>query len=191
MAKLDGHTIHVITEMPAYSVEVTKRPVETGMSITDHVEPQPTILTLEGKILGPNSSSIRSKLKKAMDSGKLVSYKGRNTFADVVIESFDSTHDARTSNGFVFTATLVEIRIAKPSYGALESKQQTQVKSTTNGGQKQTQNKKQGATYHTIRKGQSFSSIAPKYGTTWQKIKQLNVGVDPNKLQIGQKVRVS
>ena len=41
-----------------------------------------------------------------------------------------------------------------------------------------------------IQKGDTLWGIAQKYNTTVTKLKQLNPGIDPNRLQIGQKVRV-
>jgi membrane-bound lytic murein transglycosylase D len=43
--------------------------------------------------------------------------------------------------------------------------------------------------YHSVRKGETLSSIARKYGTTVKKIKQLN-GLKSDKLKIGKKLRV-
>lgn len=45
------------------------------------------------------------------------------------------------------------------------------------------------ATYHTIRKGESLSTIARKYGTTVKKIKSLN-GLRNNNIRAGKKLRI-
>ena len=47
-----------------------------------------------------------------------------------------------------------------------------------------------GAEYHTIVSGDTFSALAGKYGTTSDKIKELNPDLNPNNLQLGTKVRV-
>jgi len=88
---------------------------------------------------------------------------------------------------------LQKVRIADPSYEKIEQPQRSQVKPTSNAGRKQTENAPQedDEVYHTIRQGQTFYAIAPKYGTTWQKIIELNPETDPKTLQIGQRVRVS
>lgn len=47
--------------------------------------------------------------------------------------------------------------------------------------------------YYTVQRGDSLSSIATKYGTTWQQLYEWNKGVigpDPNKIYPGQKLRV-
>lgn len=47
-----------------------------------------------------------------------------------------------------------------------------------------------GAVYYTVKSGDTLSAIASKYGTTYQKIAQLNGISNPNKIYKGQKLRV-
>lgn len=47
-----------------------------------------------------------------------------------------------------------------------------------------------GAVYYTVRSGDALSGIASKYGTTYQRIAQLNGISNPNKIYVGQKIRV-
>ena len=47
-----------------------------------------------------------------------------------------------------------------------------------------------GAVYYTVRSGDTLSGIAVKYGTTYQKIVQMNGIANPNKIYVGQKIRV-
>lgn len=47
-----------------------------------------------------------------------------------------------------------------------------------------------GAVYYTVRSGDTLSGIASKYGTTYQKIEQMNSIANPNKIYTGQKLRV-
>lgn len=49
---------------------------------------------------------------------------------------------------------------------------------------------KQTAQYHTIVAGDTFGSLARKYGTTSEAIQKLNPGVEPTKIRIGQKICV-
>ena len=46
------------------------------------------------------------------------------------------------------------------------------------------------ATYYTVKSGDTLSGIAAKYGTTYQKIANLNGIANPNKIYAGQKIRV-
>jgi LysM repeat protein len=43
---------------------------------------------------------------------------------------------------------------------------------------------------YTVQSGDTFASIATKTGTTVAKLEQLNPGVDPTALHVGQKIRV-
>lgn len=190
MAILDGHKILVERENFAGSVEAPEHPVEEGIALTDHVEPIPIMLSLEGRILGPDAADIRDQLHSAMRSGKIISYSGRNAMRDALITSFDSDHDANVANGYIFHATVKELRIAKPSTPEPKGVAKQSVKVMSSLGMQQTQNKAKPPIFHLIRKGQTFFGIAPKYGTSWPAIKALNPGVNPNALQIGQKVRV-
>ena len=47
-----------------------------------------------------------------------------------------------------------------------------------------------GAVYYTVRSGDALSGIAAKYGTTYQKLAQMNGIANPNKIYVGQKLRV-
>ena len=47
-----------------------------------------------------------------------------------------------------------------------------------------------GAVYYTVRSGDTLSGIAAKYGTTYQKLAQMNGIASPNKIYAGQKLRV-
>lgn len=46
------------------------------------------------------------------------------------------------------------------------------------------------ATYYTVKKDDTLSSIAKRYGTTYQQLAKLNSITDPNVINIGQKIRV-
>lgn len=48
----------------------------------------------------------------------------------------------------------------------------------------------QEAQYYTAKSGDTLSGIAAKYGTTYQKIAQMNGLTNPNKIYVGQKLRV-
>jgi len=44
--------------------------------------------------------------------------------------------------------------------------------------------------WHTVQRGESLSSIARRYGTTWQAIAQANNLSNPNQIYVGQKLKV-
>jgi len=195
MAMLGGYEIHVITENPEYAVNITQYPVEEDIDLTDHVERLPSVMTITGMVLGPEASNIREKLKEAMYAGTRLDYIGRNAFRQVLIASIQTEHDYEVANGYRFTMTLHQVRVAKPSYAPFlnDPIMLSQVKPTTSAGQQQLENKPTTGTpqMHTMRRGETMYSIAPKYGTTWQAILALNPGIDPKRLQIGQQIRVA
>jgi LysM repeat protein len=43
---------------------------------------------------------------------------------------------------------------------------------------------------HTVQQGETLSSIARRYGTSWQAIAQANSLVNPNQIYVGQKLRI-
>lgn len=50
--------------------------------------------------------------------------------------------------------------------------------------------KKVAHVYYVVKRGDTLSGIASKYGTTYQRLAQINGIADPNKIYIGQKIKV-
>lgn len=50
--------------------------------------------------------------------------------------------------------------------------------------------KKPVSVYYVVKRGDTLSAIASKYGTTYQRLAQINGIADPNKIYAGQKIRV-
>jgi lysozyme len=48
----------------------------------------------------------------------------------------------------------------------------------------------QGAMYHTVQQGETLSSIAQRYGTTWQALASANGIVNPNQIYVGQRLKI-
>ena len=44
--------------------------------------------------------------------------------------------------------------------------------------------------YHTVQRGETLSGIAKRYGTTYMKLAALNKILNPNKIYVGQKIRI-
>lgn len=47
-----------------------------------------------------------------------------------------------------------------------------------------------GTVWHTVQQGETLSSIARRYGTSWQTIAQANGIVNPNQIYVGQKLKI-
>jgi LysM repeat protein len=193
-SKIAGYEIQVLSEKFGKSVSISEHPVEEGFNISDHVEMDVQPINLKVNIVRPTFERAQKAvdiLEKKMANGDKVVYQNtRKTYTNLLIESIDISRDSSIGNGYSGTIVLKKVRIAQQAY--IPPKQNSQIKKVTNSGRKQTQNKpKTTVKHHTIRRGETYWGIAPKYGTTWQTIQRLNPGVDPRKLQIGQRVRVA
>lgn len=188
MARLGDIELHVERESLKNDVGVPTHPVEDGAKLSDHVERLPKSLSLTGKVIRDSmgeAKSIIQAIRVMSYKGETATYTGRMVHHNMAVTNFTYEADANIANGFNFTATLQEIRIANQSYKTDSSS----AKSSSTAGLQQTQNQQSGAKYHTIKKGETYWDLAPKYGTTWQQLEKLN-GTDPKKLQVGQKIRV-
>jgi len=193
MPILAGITVHITSEDVSNSSEITNHPVEEGASTTDHSKSNPQTISLSGIIQGSDAVKQCEELEKKVNNGDTVTFEGHKAYLNMMLSSFEYKASKSIKNGYSFDASLQKIRKVDPSYVKLEQPTKSQVKGASNAGRKQTENSpsENDKVYHTIRKGQTFYAIAPKYGTTWQKVKELNPNVNPRALQIGQKVRVS
>jgi LysM repeat protein len=193
-SKIAGYEIQVTSESIGKSVSISEHPVEEGFVISDHVQMDVQPFDLRVIIIRPTFERAQKAVdyfEKKMKNGEKVTYhNGKKTYTNLLIESMDISRDSGLSNGYSGSIKLKKVRIAQQAY--IPPKENSQIKKTTNSGRKQTQNKSNTPEkYHTIRSGETYWGIAPKYGTTWQAIQKLNPGVDPKRLQIGQKVRVA
>lgn len=115
MARLGNIEFVLIREDRTYENEVTSHPVERGSDVTDHVTNQPLTFQIEGEYTGPDAGRIHREFVKLFRSGEPVYYSGRAAMANAVIENFTSSVDENIANGFHFSLTLKNIRVAKPS----------------------------------------------------------------------------
>lgn len=190
MAKLGSYNLFVLSESPQFSVQTTSYPVEKGIAMTDHVQPEPESLQIQVFLSGSNYQKTLDQLKNSMYKGEMMNYAGRFIVRNVVIESISPNADKSAKNGVMVTISLKQIRVATTPYAKAAVKN-TQAKKVSNAGQKQpTAKKASNATYHVIKKGDTFWALAKKYGTTTTNLRKLNPNVDEKKLQIGSKVRV-
>lgn len=143
MAKLGEVEFMVISETPSFSNTVTEKPVEGG-TITDNVKQNSTILDITGVVAEEGAFIKLQQLRRYSKSGELLLYTGRNIFANVVFERFDTTHTVKVRNGFEFSIKLKEVRIATAQTVEVAAKDpasskkqtKTQTKPTTKQGKK-------------------------------------------------------
>lgn len=138
MALLDGIYMTVEAEDPAFPVVVTEQPVEDGVDLTDHVQRQVRTLPLSGVIVGPDAAQKREYLISASNTGRIVRYVGRNAFTGIITD-LSTNHDHTVADGFRFSFTLREIRIAKATpISQLPAPIRSQAAPIVNSGIKQT-----------------------------------------------------
>ncbi|MFJ7662028.1 LysM peptidoglycan-binding domain-containing protein [Lysinibacillus sp. NPDC097162] len=189
-AQLNGLLIHVTSEDANFDVDIPTHKVEKGIDLSDHVERKPEVVKLSGLLIRPTNErveSLISKLKNIEIKGQLVTYEGRRIYKNMLMSGLSIKASSKVMNGYNFSCTLTEVRIAQSSYVAPEIKAVTAP--VAEAGRKQTENKKGKEVYHVIKKGDTFSSLGQKYGTKWQDIQKWS-GYDPQKLPVGVKIRV-
>ncbi|WP_313893853.1 LysM domain-containing protein [Psychrobacillus sp.] len=192
MAKINGIQIHVEKESLQNDVELPSHPVEKGINLTDHVERKPVVLSISGKLIRPDNTSLETllgRLSTIETKGTVVNYEGRRIYHNLMIAAFSYDADSKIMNGFNFSMTLKEVRFAAPSYVSLPKKTKTAVAGVSSVGRKQTVNKKQSPIYHVTKKGDTYSGIAQKYGAKWQEV-QKNNSYPAKQIPIGVKIKV-
>lgn len=93
------------------SSSITKSPVEGGQSINDYVLPDSPANSISGLIVGPDAAYKLSLLNQMWENGDICYYEGRNSFANFVIEKFDSDHPADIRNGLRFSMDFGHVTI--------------------------------------------------------------------------------
>ncbi|MGN7359455.1 phage baseplate protein [Paenibacillus sp. SAF-054] len=142
MATIDGKYIWVDKEPSSFDVDITSQPVEKDIDMTDHVQRKARTLTLNGEVSGEDAAEIHDYLVNASDTGKIVKYIGRMSFSGL-ISGLSTDRSYQTADGFTFTFTLTEVRIAQSSYiNKLPVPVKAQAAKIVNSGVKQTKSNK-------------------------------------------------
>lgn len=137
MPYLGGVLIDVITsESLGETSKTTDHALEDGEQITDHVENDPITLDLTGIIIDPSDEKLL-KLREFRQKGELLFYNYRSRLETVLITSFSSKRDKNIKDGYSFTMTLKQIRMAKaPNVIRVSVPVKRQVKAVTKAGKK-------------------------------------------------------
>lgn len=171
MALIDDNYVLVEQENPTFGNDVTSQPVEKDIDMIDHVQRKARTMAISGIVAGPDASRIRAYLKKASDTGQIVKYVGRNAFTGLLTD-FNTSHDNTIADGYTFSATLIEVRVAQSSYvDKLPTPVKAQAAKIVNSGVKQTKSKKakgKGAAKKTGgKKGKTVTKVKFKAGSPW------------------------
>lgn len=190
-SRLGGYLIHVENEDADIDVDIPTHKVEKGIDLSDHVERKPIVIKLSGLLVRPTSDRVETLVKaieKMETEGKLLTYEGRRIYKNMLASGLSIKASSKVMNGYQFSLTLTEVRIAQSSYVSPKTKAITAPK--VQAGRKQAENKKDiKDTSHTVKKGDTYSALAKKYGVTVASLQKLN-GYDPRKIPIGAKLKV-
>lgn len=159
MALLNNLYIFAKEESLSSEVEVSEHPVEKGMDITDNVRRAPLVLSVSGEIVGKNAKKNEKSIRTWHQKGKLVTYIGSRTMKNAVISRFDTSYTNTIFKGCAFDMEIKEMRLAESPY----KKKKKKTAKKTKAGSKQVSENKKGKVYHTVKKGETASSIAQKY----------------------------
>lgn len=185
--KLGRVNLFIENEKWSNPVNLPQYPVEDGLAITDHVEQLSEMIKLEGVFFADSKYSIGEKVKilnlykKQATRLTYVGYRSGRNFA---IKNIDTDKDYKVKNGIPFTIDLLQIRVIDKK----KKKKKKSLNGKTSGGRKQTSNSKT-KKWHTIKKGDTYSELALKYGTSWRTLYAWNK-YPILTLPIGKKMRV-
>ena len=193
MPKLGSVKLDVVySEVKETNVKTTDRPVENGLTITDHVQRDPITLKITGVCSGKPAQAKLEQLEKYNAAGTRLTYTGRRHLTGVVIENLSVTRDADVSSySFKFDMSLKQIRVVSTK---VYKKKKTKPKAS--GGKKQPVKKNtKKRTYVVVKKNDTLGKIAQHfYGKSsyWTKIYNANRKIikDPNRLTVGWKLLI-
>lgn len=189
-SKLNGLLIHVEEEDATLDVDIPTHKVEKGINVTDHVEPKPNIVRLKGKLIRPTKERVENlvaKLEKIEKEGWLVTYEGRRIYTNMLLHGLNIKANSKIMNGYDFSCTLTEVRIAQSSY--VPPKMKAVTAAVSQAGRKQAVNKKTSPIYHVVKRGDTYIALGKKYNVKWQQIQAWNK-YEPTSIPVGAKLRV-
>lgn len=99
-------------ESVSNSSTVTDKTVEDGSIISDHIQINPLITSING-IMTKNAWDNLQRLRGFYNKKEILKYIGRNGINNVVIESFETGHPRENQGGFDFSITLKQIKLTQ------------------------------------------------------------------------------
>lgn len=103
----------VVKELPSRRAEVTEKPVEDGVDISDHMKMKPNKIELSG-VMVEDAAAKLSILKNYQLNAERLTYIGRNAYYNMVITVLDTDHAVDTAEGYHYNIVLTQVRIAQP-----------------------------------------------------------------------------
>lgn len=123
--------------MPESST-TTDHALEDGEQITDHVQSNPITIALSGIILDETEAKVL-KLREYREKGEIIDYDYMTALKHVVITDFSRDYSADIKDGYAFSMTLKQIKVAKVAkFVSVSVPVKQQTKKVTNKGRQQT-----------------------------------------------------
>ncbi len=159
-------------ERPDFITDVTEYPVEGGQLFSDHASFRPISVSIDGIIAGYDASEKLENIRNWQQQRISVSYSGRRAYQNLVIKEFRPTENVEIGDGFQFSMTLQEIKIATlqvktvardPAIEEIITDQgaqtSTQVSDVTEQGREQPQQSKLGMAFDAVKSTVSVMSV--------------------------------
>ena len=124
----------VTSESVEMANRVTFFAVEDGQDVADHVSLEPESIPISGMIAGEDAFQRLTILRNFRNNKEILTFVGRNVFANVVIETLTTRHNARTRDGFEFDMTLRRVRLSRVREVQITPVMRTQVRPVQNQG---------------------------------------------------------
>ena len=122
--------IDVITDVsPTESSTTTDHALEDGEQISDHIKNNPITLSISGVILDDTEQKVL-KLREYRQKGEVFAFDYMTNYQSVVITDFKRDYSADIKDGYAFTMTLKQIKMAKVAQ-FVQVKQSAEVKQQT------------------------------------------------------------
>lgn len=107
--------IDVITDVGvSESSTTTDHALEDGEQISDHVHSAPITLSLSGTLYGDHEQKVL-KLREYREKGEVFTFEYMTNYGNVIITDFRRDYSVNVKDGFNFTMSLKQIKLAKVS----------------------------------------------------------------------------
>lgn len=105
--------IDVITDVGvSESSTSTDHALEDGEQISDHVQSDPITLSLSGTLYGDHEQKVL-KLREFREKGIVFTFDYMTNYGNVIIVDFNRDYTSSVKDGFNFTMSLKQIKLAK------------------------------------------------------------------------------
>jgi hypothetical protein len=124
---------------PGESSNTTDHALEDGEQISDHINNDPITLKIDGIILDKTDGKLL-KLRNYRQKGEILTFNYRYKLETVVVTSFSPKYNSSIRDGYAFSMSLKQIKLAKaPNIINVSQFVKQQVSNVANAGRKQLQ----------------------------------------------------